>query len=308
MGYDWTQSELANTPWRIQVVADIVPLLIRRAKEGRPITYGELAEQLREEFGHEPQARKTQYGPPIGAIGFAIRELGEQWGERIPPINTIVVEATTQMPGLGADEVAHYFFKDNGRGIKKDREAYMRLAMDAVFAYGRRWDRVAQALGAPLLEPAAGVIDEGEELSLPPPPRAFGPESKEHKALKAWVACHPRLVASHGKFGVGITERGLSSGDWLDAYFDNDNQRLAVEVKASHATETELKRGVYQCIKYRAVLRAEQHAQLRAPNGDAVLVCTRPPGREVKLLLKRLNVHFLLAPIDAELPPRAKKR
>jgi hypothetical protein len=302
MAYDWTKSVLANTPWRIQVVADILPLLIRRAKEGKPISYGELAEQLQEEFGHEPQARKTLYGPPVGAIGLAIQELGERWGERIPPINTIVVRAGEGTPGMGADEIAHYFFEDNGRGMKQDREAYMHAAMDAVFAYGRRWDRVAQALGAPVLEPATDVIDEGEVIDLPDIPPKFAPESQEHKALKAWMAAHPEWLDEYGEFGPGRSEHPLSSGDRLDAYFRNGRQRLAVEVKTSHASDNEMKRGVYQCVKYRAVLRAEEQALRRAPNGDAVLVSTRKLGKTVKTLAKRLHVHFLLVPLEAEQP------
>ncbi|MCC8485788.1 hypothetical protein VDF13_18250 [Xanthomonas campestris pv. raphani] len=72
MAFDWSQLPLANTPWRIQVVADILSILIRRAQEGRPIFYGELADQLKSEFGHEPKARKTVYGPAICAVGQAI--------------------------------------------------------------------------------------------------------------------------------------------------------------------------------------------------------------------------------------------
>lgn len=101
MAFDWTQLPLANTPWRIQVVANILPILIRRAKEGRPISYGELAEQLEAEFNHEPKARKTIYGPAVGAVGLAIEGLGRlpEWrGERIPPINTIVVSKSTGYP------------------------------------------------------------------------------------------------------------------------------------------------------------------------------------------------------------------
>jgi hypothetical protein len=86
MAFDWTQLPLANTPWRVQDLADILPILIRRAKEGRPILYGKLADQLEQEYGHEPKARKTVYGPAVGAVGLAIEQLGllPEWrGERI---------------------------------------------------------------------------------------------------------------------------------------------------------------------------------------------------------------------------------
>lgn len=299
MAYNWDQNDLANTPWRRAIVPDIVPILIRRAKEGRPITYGELASELHREFGHIPTARKTLYGPPVGAIGVAIREVGDKWGERIPPINTIVIRASTGLPGVGADEIAHYFFEDNGKGMARERDAYLRAAMDAVYHYGSRWDRVAEALGAPSLEVAGGMVDDGEQIELPNLPKAQAPESKEHKAIKYWICANPKWLSAFGKFTPGTTEHGISSGDRLDAFFDN-GKRLGVEVKTSKASHAELMRGVYQCIKYRAVLRAEELALRKVPNGDAVLACTRPPNRETAALIKRLHVNFLLIPMEAE--------
>ena len=301
MAFDWTTNRLANTPWRIQIVSDIVPILIRRAKEGRNITYGDLAQELQDEFGHEQQPRKTKYGPPVGAVGQVIEALGRTWGERIPPINTIVVDARTDLPSTGADEIAHYFFEDNGRGMEKDREAYMRAAQKAVFAY-KGWDRVAEALGSDGLELKTGAIDQGEKIDLPKLPKVYGVESAKHKALKKWVVSNPSKLIEFGRFKTtqGQIERLLSSGDRLDAYFDNGRQRLAVEVKASNCDDSELMRGVYQCIKYRAVLQAEQQALRIAPNGDAVLVSTQQPGKKVRALMKRLLVSFVLAPIGAE--------
>lgn len=300
MEFDWTTNEMANKPWRITIVPHVLPILIRRAKEGRRITYGELADALHDEYRHEPKARKTLYGPPVGAVGQVIRELGEKWGELIPPINTIVVKASNGLPSTGADEIAHYFFEGSGTDMDQDRDDYMRQAMLAVFDYGDRWDRVAEALGAPILELATGLTDRGEQIELPTLPPVHAPESDEHKALKAWVIKNPNWLKEFGSFLGGESEKRLSSGDRLDAYFDNGKRRLAVEVKASHASDDELMRGVYQCIKYRAVLRAEQQALRRVPNCNAVLVSTRVPSRKTKALMKRLHVSFLLAPIEAE--------
>ena len=300
MAYDWNQHELARSPWRASIIPHLPAILIQRAKEGRPITYAELADALHEHYGHEPKARKTLYGPPVGAVGFALKALGEKWGERIPPLNVIVVQANTGLPGVGADEVAHYFFDDAGSGMANNRKAYLDAAMQAVFDYGQRWDRVAQALDADNLEPGTGEADQGDAIPLPKPTAAYRPESKEHKALKAWVCQHPDWFDDYGRFQTGVNEHCLSSGDRLDAYFENGREYLAVEVKASHASEGELMRGVYQCIKYKAVLRAERIALRQAPLGDAVLVCTRRPGKEARALLKRLHVGFVLAPEEAE--------
>lgn len=304
MAFNWTQLPLANTPWRIQVVADILPILIRRAKEGRPISYGELAEQLEAEFDHEPKARKTVYGPAVGAVGLAVEQLGRlpEWrGERIPPINTIVVSKSTGYPSTGADEIAHYFFEDNGVGMAADRKAYLDAAMNAVYHYGK-WDQVAAALGVARLEPESGALqtDRGEVLPLPKVPQGGAPESAEHQALKRWVRDHPEELEDFGEFEPGKNEAVLSSGDRLDVLFANGRQRLAVEVKTSKCSEDELMRGVYQCVKYRSILRAEQLAMRQVPNGEAVLVCPFAPGKKTKALIKRLNVNYHRVPIEAE--------
>lgn len=305
MAFDWTQLPLANTPWRIQVVADILPILIRRAKEGRPISYGELAEQLETEFDHEPKARKTVYGAAVGAVGLAITQLGRlpAWrGERIPPINTIVVSKSTGYPSTGADELAHYFFEDSGAGMASDRNAYLDAAMDAVYQY-HKWDQVAAALGVVRLEPSGGNVgaDRGEVLPLPQIPMVRSPESREHQALKRWVRDHPERMEDFGTFPPGKNEVLLSSGDRLDVLFDNTKQRMAVEVKTSTCSEDELMRGVYQCVKYRAVIRAEQLAMRQVPNGNAVLICPRAAGKSTKALLRRLNVNYLRVPNEAEI-------
>lgn len=298
MAFDWDSLDLARTPWRRSVVADIPPILIRRAKEGRPITYTELADELQAEYGHPPQGLKPLYGPPVGAVGLAIRQIGDQWRQTIPPINLIVVNGETGLPGTGADEIAQYFFKDKGLGMAEDRETYLRQGMEAVFAYGSRWDKVAQALGSPTL--TVRGPDDGEVLDLPKLPPVQGPESAEHKALKHWVARNPGVFSEFGTFQQGRVEFGLSSGDWLDAYFTAGKRRLAVEVKTSKASNEELERGVYQCVKYRAVLRAEQIAIRKPPDCDAVLASTRAPTAKIRALMDRLHVQFAQCPLEAE--------
>lgn len=300
MAYDWSRQKLARSPWRSEVVPRIPSILVQQAKIGRPITYGELAAELERLYGLESKARKTLYGPPVGAVGFALQELGEQWGEKIPPLNLIVVQAHTKLPGAGADEVAHYYFDDGGAGMAANRKAYIKAAMDAVFDYGSKWDRVARALGVDVLETEQGNPDEGQSIDLPAIPTADRPESFAHKALKAWVAANPGWFEDYGNFKPGVNEHRLSSGDRLDGYFTNGLECLAVEVKASNASDAELMRGIYQVVKYRAVLRAERIALRKPALCDSVLVSTRPLSKEGRALAKRLHVDFLRVPLEAE--------
>lgn len=300
MAYDWSRQDLARSPWRSEVVPRIPSILIQRAKIGRPITYGELAAELERLYGLESKARKTLYGPAVDAVGFAIQELGEQWGEKIPPLNLIVVQADTKLPGHGADEVAHYYFDDGGAGMAANRRTYIEAAMQAVFDYGPKWDQVAQALGVDVLEPEQANPDDGQCIDLPVIPTAYRTESAAHKALKAWVAANPELFEDYGQFSAGVNEHRLSSGDSLDVYVTNGRENLAVEVKASNGSDAELIRGIYQTIKYRAVLRAERRALRMPALCEAVLVSTRPLSKEGRALAKRLHVGFVRVPGEAE--------
>lgn len=290
------------TEKRIKVLPYVLPILIRRAKEGRPITYSELADEVMQEYGVDPGiGRMTWWGWPVGTIGFMVRDWGSERGLVIPPINVIVVGKISKEPGVGADHVAAYF-KVDGINMKKNRKAYMQAAATAVYNYGKKnWDRVAAAAGADILPVRSGKIDDAEPIPLPKIPPKFGPESSQHKALKRWAALHPAVFREYGRFDAGKNEEVLSSGDRLDAYFFNGRDRLAVEVKASNANDNELMRGVYQCIKYQAVMRAENVARRLAPTVSALLVSTRRPGKAVRTLLKRLHVAFIKAPKEAEL-------
>lgn len=293
MAYNWGLHRM--TKLRAAVVPYILPVLIRAAKEGHPITYTELAEELKDAFGIPPLARKTWYGWPVGYVGKRVRG----WDKAIPPINVIVIGATSGQPGIGADDVASYY-TIRGQDIAKRRKDYMKAAADAVFDYGRKWDEVAKHFKVDVLPTRASSVDGSEPIALPKIPAKFGPESPNHKALKAWAAAHPDQFKRFGIFRRGKTEEQLSSGDRLDAYFFNGIDRLAVEVKASNANDDELKRGVYQCVKYRAVLRAENLARRLAPAAAAVLVSTRKPSKDVKALSKLLDVDFIQVPLSAE--------
>lgn len=300
--FDWSKVEFARTPWRSQVIPDALPILIRWAQEGEPRSYSDLAQELHDNYGHEIKPRKDLYGAVAGGVAQALQWLSAQWKQPIPPLHAIVVNKATKHAGEGAITISPAYFAGKKLDTEEERRAQLQEAMEDVFTYPD-WDRVARALGATMLTPAFGQVEEGATgapIALPNVQQGGGPESAEHQALKRWVASHPEELADFGNYPAGTNEKLLSSGDRLDAYFDNGKQRLGVEVKTSRCSEDELQRGVYQTVKYRAILRAEQKATRHVPNGETVLVCTRRPNAETRALIKRLQVRFQQVPLEAE--------
>lgn len=307
--FDWSLVGFARTPWRGQVIPDALPILIKRAQEGDPLTYSDLAQELHDIYGHAIKSRKELYGTVAGGVAQAIQWLSEQWNEPIPPLHAIVINKHTKHPGEGAITISPAYFAGKKLDTEDERRAHLREAMQDVFTYPD-WDRVARALGSTLLVPSAGARGENDPervIPLPSIQQGGGSESEEHQALKKWIAAHPEELADYGSFPVGSNEKLLSSGDRLDVYFDKGTHRLGVEVKTSKCSEDELQRGVYQVVKYRAVLRAEQKAIRHVPSAEALLVCTRQPNAETRALIKRLQVRFQQVPREAEQPLRRMK-
>src|SRR5690606_5428016 len=71
-----------------------LPILVRQALACTPITYEDLADELA-----MPNPRNLNY--VLGSIGTALGNLSEDWEEEVPPVQCLVVNKTTRLPGEG---------------------------------------------------------------------------------------------------------------------------------------------------------------------------------------------------------------
>lgn len=99
-----------------------------------------------------------------------------------------------------------------------------------------------------------------------------GGESEEHKRLKLFVAAHPESIGLGRNVGTGEVEHPLPSGDTVDVLFQHNGDWVAVEVKSSLSNNLDVARGLFQCVKYRAVIEAVQATRNLDQNARAVLV------------------------------------
>lgn len=239
-----------------QRAREALPLLVRQAEADQPIDYGSLAVEL-----GMPNARNLNY--PLGSIGTTLQQLSALWGETIPPLQCVVVNKNTGLPGEG---IGWFIVKaeDFGRLPLNRRRDIVRAELTKVFAYPR-WREVLEA------------------LDLPPPPPPVSPdllaratglgggEGDQHRELKDWVARHPEVLGL-ARTATGTTERPLPSGDSLDVSFERADAWVAAEVKSRISGEADMLRGLFQCIKYRAVMEAVLVAAGRPRAARAVLV------------------------------------
>src|SRR5437773_5754708 len=154
-----------------------LPLLVRQAHAGSPIRYGELAAEL-----GMPNPRNLNY--VLGSIGQAIKALSKQWRQEVPPIQCMVINKNTGLPGEGVG----WFITDK-EDFRKLPKAQQRRLVEAelhkVFSFPR-WLDVLHAFG---LEPVQ--VNWRDIVARASTFRA-GPESEEHRRLKEYVARSPR--------------------------------------------------------------------------------------------------------------------
>lgn len=126
-----------------------------------------------------------------------------------------------------------------------------------ILRFGTRWNDVLVAMG---MDPIVLPKDEGASKATG---GWGGGESDEHKALKAYVMAHPELFGADAKF-ERFTEYPLRSGDSIDVFFKSPDVWIGVEVKSivSAGNDLDYQRGLYQVVKYEAVLRAQAKADL----------------------------------------------
>ena len=238
--------------------------LIGAASQRTTFTDGEAASRLEYECGSEPIAPRTRMDASVAAMQRAIRARDPE----APLLLVLLVRSDTGEPGAGAREFLADRFPDEPLLREPDaRDAHPELwsrvvarASREVYGY-RGWEvRYANLHGEYVADPAF----------TPPPvegggtPRGGAGEGPNHRALRLGVLGNPGQINPRFRDAEAVTEKELLSGDRVDVVYVARSEILAMEVKSRDSNRNDLVRGLYQCVKYRAVLKAHPRAIGRA--------------------------------------------
>lgn len=246
------------------------PLLVRQAEAGQTVFYSSLAEEL-----GMPNPRNLNY--VLGSIGQTLENLSKVWKEPIPPIQCLVINKVTGLPGEGIG----WFLVKKEEFSKLSRLKQREIVsgeLARIRAYPK-WPAVLSAVGlaptkANFKQLNAAAAREG----------MGGGEGEQHRKFKEFVAANPSVIDLPLGTSGGKLEVPLPSGDSLDVAFQTSSEWVAAEVKSSISSEADLVRGLYQCVKYQAVMQAVEASENRGRSARAVLVLeAKLPSRLVPL-------------------------
>jgi hypothetical protein len=237
----------------------VLPILVRQARAGETIFYSDLAKEV-----GMPNPRNLNF--VLGAIGNAIITLEKrlQIG-KIPLINCIVINQTNHLPG---DGINFFISRVNFEKLTKcqKKEALNRLLAE-IYSYPN-WERVLLELN---LKPIKidfarkfkPMIDRNKT-------RKSSGESQQHIDFKEFLALHPETLGVKSNVKVEV-EYLFPSLDAIDIRFETKSEIIGIEVKSSISDLADILRGLFQCVKYLALLTAEQKVDDKKPNCKVIL-------------------------------------
>ncbi len=225
----------------------LLPFLVEAARTRKIHTYGEMAAKI-----------DVHHRVLNNVLGFIRDEICIP--NKLPFINAIVINADTRLPGdswlpegtshLSADEYKHEFEKFR----------------DEVFAYPD-WEVLLNKLGLQPVEPTPEDLDQrGLAYTEFLERRGGGGEAEGHLQLKEYIAAHPQEIGLNPA-GLAQKEFLFIAGDRADILFNLGVDGWAV-VEIKNGDVGELVKGVYQLVKYRALLQAQEG------HGSPILVHT----------------------------------
>ena len=264
--------------------------LIREAHRGSSLPYGQAAQCLQTEIGFGNIFPLARMGIPAGHLMDQMLAVRPD----CPLLNVLLVRQQDRMPGEGAGGYMAIYLnwrELNAPGYRDEHPDEWRAATEAiaadVYAFDE-WDQVyLEAFGQPL--PAPADPEGQEEDGIVHGRQGEGPN---HEQLRLWVLNNPGEIGAAYEGFRTETEVVLASADRVDVVFYGRNETVAIEVKSADSNETDLRRGVFQCIKYRAVMEA---MDIRGePAVTAILVTQEPlPGNLAALAHLNGVQHFL---------------
>lgn len=240
-----------------ELVRLMLPVLIRWAGSSwdKMHYYSDLAKVI--------GANTPRLGHQLGVLDKELLEgVRRKYNKDIPTLNALVSSMTTGLPSHGFD----YIYDGYSTFPLEAKKGIIQKENERAHKYD--WSWILEELG---LKPAE-IFTEREVETMRNKMNGFGcGEGEEHKRLKLYIKDHPEILGFKS-VNRSVTEYTILSGDKLDVFFEMDDRFCAIEVKSHISCEDDITRGIFQCVKYKAVLEAERIVENSNKDVEAILV------------------------------------
>ena len=254
-----------------------LPYLVRQAKAGQTIYYSDLAEEI-----GIPNPRNLNH--VLGSIGNTLIDLSKRTKIEIPPIQCLVINKRQELPGEGIG----WFISltDFSKLNKTQKQKVVAAQLTKIYTF-QRWDWVLKQLALePILTNLDDELEEAKKIG-------GGGESELHKKFKEFISKNPSVLGLNSDLQNGIQEYKLPSADTVDVLFTDKELKIGVEVKSSLSDIADILRGLFQCVKYKYLIEAEQIVNDKLPNSRVILALQEQLPDELILVKNLLGIEVV---------------
>ena len=272
--------DVISTEATRQNVRLMLPVLIHWAKSGHnEHTYGDLIHSI-------GKSKFSGIGHALYAVQEVLNALSRKAGNKdIPTLNSLCKNAKTMLPSEGFEFVSPKYNKLDEAGKRVFIEG-----LDSKACNYPHWDWVLDQLE--LKEATPFTVEQLEAIKKTCQNCGAG-EGEEHKTLKEYIRKHPDSLG-YDDVVVAEIEHILPSGDRLDVYFElSDGTHVAIEVKPSTSPEQDVTRGIFQCVKYYAVMEALRTIECKDYEIKVIHVSASTFTSQNRTLADELDVEFI---------------
>lgn len=227
-------------------------------------------------------ANTPRLGWHLGRIDDIFKMLSVKHKRYIPTLNTLIASSTTGIPSDGLGKV------DKGyEGLSKaGKKAYAIGKNAEAHDYDYNWVLNELGLEIPTLMEETFINEARTSKSC------SAAEGERHRRLKEYIAQHPEAI-NVKVYSKAENEHKLLSGDQLDVFIITPDEIWAVEVKSIISDNCDILRGIFQCVKYRAVLEAERMIKKTGKAVKTLLVIEGKMPAELKMIAGHLDISII---------------
>lgn len=247
---------MTNEEWARKAI----PVLVYYCNANKVLTSGELNQIIGK--------KGSRTGKGLGKIIAIWKDLAKKYGKEVPTLNAFVVNKQTGLPADGLSEAVK---DDYSKMNKAEKVVYVSELRAKARNEKNDWKKILRDLGLEEYHeiPTTDLNNSRKEIS-----KSFksGGEGPEHKALKEAAYNNPNSIGIEDSILEKEMEYPLLSGDRLDVFFKTDSECIAIEVKSKISDDNDIRRGIFQCVKYTSVLNAENIVYGNAKGCRSILV------------------------------------
>ena len=272
-------NSVVGTPRSQELVRKTIPILVGWAKRrATDKTYGDLICAL----GY---TRYSGIGSILGNVELVLRKLRKVKGyEDVPTLNALVKSSKTDIPSHGFE----FVYDNYGKLSDIEKKIFIAGINESAYNYSK-WDAVLHELGLK----NAILLPQKQLDAIKNMQYGYGGEGIEHKTLKEYICHNPEILKLQNTV-LRETEYTLPSGDRLDVFFKlEDGTHVAIEVKPSSSPELDIIRGIFQCVKYQAVMEAFKKIECKKREIKVILLIARDLSSQEKLLAEELEISYI---------------